>query len=179
MAPMTIELMPVDGKQRLTSDMKKALQKQIESVLDTQGSLASARDEQQKERMIEEYAKAVGRDDIVSEIREAKARVDQLTNKLGSLGFTTGYGSDTAAFCGSSETRSVLKDKDARAAYQRVLDVIKQIQGQERGSMRAKIIARLWMAKSVAEAQVIFTEVAGNGLMPIPDAKLLSENTES
>lgn len=168
---MTITTMPVQTKEKLTSDSKSRLIKIIEQEFVNKESLYHQVAKQEEEKVLDEYKKKVGFAKIAKKLRDIEIAKLKLNKEAeGAIAELNKVGLDS-----DGEPRSNTSQRYINGIYVSRLDyeakelndllsTIKNNSPTE--TLKNKIVTRLTLATTVGEATVIMREVLGNGLIP-------------
>lgn len=167
----TIEDLKFDSKATLANDQKRALVHVVEEEFNNKRTLYSRAMAEKKEQLLDEYRRKVGYDKLRADIETAKARVKQAEEALGAVGLDE---DGDIKIYEKYELKRIAPS--ARKGYERVRNLMAAVEEDSSGqTKKAKIIARLWLARTYAEACIILQAVLGNGLIPAIEKKELQQ----
>ena len=171
---VTIAEMPINLKAILTVDQKKAFVKVIEEEFGRQATRYDVVRQERKAKALEAYRKRVGFYRIKDELTKAEGKVKDLKERIENLGLDTS--GDRRTYYGDRSKLPANQQK-AMEELDKVITVCST--SFDAYQKKAKIISRLWLATTYAEAQVILNEVLGNGdIPPITDVKAITFQAE-
>lgn len=168
---LTIATMPIQASARLTSDRLKALCLIVEREFTCKESLYHQIQEREKEKIIEAYRRDVGFDKLTRKREELNIQRETIDTKvkaieedMGKLGLDV-YGQPQASYTTEYTSYGTIRHANYKAiALQKKLQTLEENAPSQ--NLRAKLITRLQLATTIGEANVIMSEVLGNGLLP-------------
>ncbi|MDD5428762.1 MAG: hypothetical protein PHI58_05990 [Candidatus Omnitrophica bacterium] len=165
----TIEDLKFDSKATLSNDQKRALVHIVEEEFSNKRTLYSRVMAEKKEQLLDEYRHKVGYERLRADIETAKARLDQAKEALEAVGLDE---DGAIKIYQTYELKRIAPS--ARKGYERVKNLMAAVEEDSSGqTKKAKVIARLWLARTYAEACILLKDVLGNGLIPAIEKKEL------
>lgn len=155
----TLNDVKFDCNATLSNDQKKAFVKIIDDEFTRKSNINDCIIKEKKEQLISEYRKQVDFDKLLADIKNAQNAVEAAKNALARVGL----GED-------GDISSYNRDKmslNARKGIQRISNLIEAVEREyDVMTIKNKIIARIWLARTYAEAAILLKDTMGNEIIP-------------